>query len=229
MKKIIYLCALLLSQSVPAALIDFNDIAVGTVATGLNPYGDAVISTRLWVTEQGPIVAESFTRGVIDVYPYFPNGDSPAVVIGASAQDAPGDWSSSRWNIDIGVSFLVPVSTFSVDAYSAFYSTPLIYSGVNALGEAFTMSAGSLGGMPDRLDHFSITAPTGGYITGFHFSQFEDVGSIVLAMDNLDYTPFASESGLPTARVPEAIGLPTFIVTICGMLFAHRRMRLARK
>ena len=217
MKTKICLCALLLAQHAHGELFDFNDIAIGTEVTSLNPYGNAVIRTRLWVTEDGATVAESFTRGVID-NPSFLNG-SPSVVIQASSADAPGDPSNSQWNVEIGVSFQTPVPAFSVDAFSAYYSTRLMYSGVNELGETFTVSGGSLGGLRDMFDHFDITAPAGGYITGFHFSQYEDVGGIFLAMDNLEYK----------TGIPEAIGLPTFVFTICGLLFLHRWMKAARK
>lgn len=225
MKFKLYLCALLVSYSVHAELYDFNDIATGTQVNSLNPFGSAVINTRLWVTEGGGTVAESFTRGVID-NPSFLNG-TPSVVIEAGPLDAPGDRSNSRWNIEIGVSFQNPISAFSVDAYSAFYSTDLIYTGVNEMGEAFTLSGGWLGGLGDRIDHFDITAPTGGYITGFYFSQFEDNGSIMLALDNLDYT--LAGGAIASAPVPETIGLSTFVFSIIGMLFLHRRMKAARK
>jgi hypothetical protein len=223
MKKIIYLCAFLLSQSVPAALIDFNNIAIGTEVNGLNS-GSATISTRLWVTQQGTTVSESFTRGVIGDFE-----GSPGVVMQAGPLDATNFDERQRWNIEIGVSFSTPISRFSLDGYSQTYTSELIYSGVNDLGETFTLSGGLMGGFTPDSTHFDIVAPTGGYITEFHFSQFEDRGSILLALDNLDYTPLPGESGLPTARVPEAIGLPTFLVTICGVLFAHRRMRVTRK
>jgi hypothetical protein len=232
MKAKIILCALLLSHSVHAALIDFNDIAVGTEVSSLNPFGSAVIGTRYWVTDGTTTVAESFTRGVIG-NPSYLNG-TPSVVMESSPLDAPQpDDGPKLWrNIEIAVSFANPISAFSVDAYSYTYTSSLIYSGVNATGEAFTLSGGSLGGMPDRLDHFDITAPAGGYITGFHFSQFEDRGGIMLAMDNLDYTAVAGTVGstsIGSTAVPEAIGLPTFVFTICGMLLVHRRMKAGRK
>lgn len=228
MKFKLYLCAaVLVSHSVHAELYDFNDIATGTQVSSLNPFGSAVISTRLWVIEDGATVAESFTRGIID-NPSYLNG-TPSVVIGAARGDAPGDWSNSRWNIEIGVSFQTRISTFSVDAYSAFYSTDLFYTGVDELGQTFTLSGGSLGGMLDRFDHFDITAPAGGYITGFYFSQFEDTGSIMLGLDNLDYTTVAGPTASSLATVPETIGPTTLVLTICGMLFVHRRMKAARK
>jgi len=227
MKTWICLCTLLLSQSVPAALIDFNDIPVGTEVSSLNPYGAAVIGTRLWVTERdmGTTVLESFTRGVIGAGP----NDSPSVVMEAGPQDAPGYWASSQWNIEIAVSFQAPISTFSVDAFSRTYSSQLFYTGVDETGEAFTFSAGWLGGLvAPEFDHFDVVAPEGGYITGFYFTQFENVGTIVLAMDNLDYTTVSPN--IASAAVPETIGLPTFVFTICGVLFVHRRrMRVARK
>jgi hypothetical protein len=223
MKKIIYLCALLLSQSVPAALIDFNDIALGTEVNGLT-FGSATINTRLWVTQQGSTVAESFSRGVIGDF-----DGSPAVLMQAGPGDATTFEERQRWNIEIGVSFNSPISRFSLDGYSQTYTSQLIYSGINDLGETFTLSGGLMGGFTPDSTHFDIFAPAGGYITEFHFSQFEDRGSIVLTLDNLDYTPLPGESGLPIARVPETIGLPTFLVTICGVLFAHRRMKIARK
>ena len=81
------------------------------------------------------------------------------------------------------------------------------------------ISAGWLGGLvAPEFDHFDVVAPEGGYITGFYFTQFENVGTIVLAMDNLDYIP-----------IPETVGLPTFVLTICGMLFVHRRMKAVRR
>jgi len=181
MKTKICLCALLLAHSAPATLIDFDDIAIGTEVSSLNPYGNAVISTRLWVTQggiNGPTVAESFTRGVIGL---GPNG-SPSVVLEASSADRVGD--DPTWQIDIAVSFKAPVSTFSVDAYSQVYTSHLIYSGFDALGAPFTLSS-LMGGGPSVFDHFDIVAPTGGHITGFHFSQWENGGPILLAMDNL--------------------------------------------
>jgi len=217
MKTRICLCALLLSQSVPAALIDFNDIPVGTEVSSLNPYGAAVIGTRLWVIERdmGTTVLESFTRGVIGAGP----DDSPSVVMEAGPQDAPGYWAYYHWNIEIAVSFQAPISTFSVDAFSRTYNSQLFYTGVDEMGEIFILSAGSLGGLvTPQFDHFDVVAPEGGYITGFYFTQFENVGTIVLAMDNLDYVP-----------IPETIGLPTFVFTICAVLFVHRRMKAARK
>jgi hypothetical protein len=228
MKTKVCLCALLLSQSVPAALIDFNDVPVGTQISSLNPSGAAVIGTRLWITDRatGTTTAESFTRGVIG-NPSFLNG-TPSAVIEAARGDAPGDPFSSRWNIQMAVSFQAPISTFSVDAYSAFYSTHLFYTGVNELGETFTLSGGVLGAPIDRFDHFDITAPTGGYITGFYFSQFEDNGSIMLALDNLDYTTVSQNIASVSAPVPETVGLPTFAFTICGVLFVHRRLKIAR-
>jgi len=116
------------------------------------------------------------------------------------------------------VSFQVPIFAFSVDAYSQTYTSPLFYVGVDNMGETFTLLAGRLGGMTSDFTHFDIFAPTGGYITGFYFAQYEDVGSILLAMDNLDYTP-----------IPETVGLPTFVWTVCAMLLLHRRMKAARK
>ena len=211
------LCALFLAHSVPAALIDFNDIAVGTQVSSLNPYGDAAINTRMWVTERGTTVTESLTRGVIGI---GPNG-SPSVVMEAGYGDVtdPEQFLLQRWNIDIAVSFQTPINRFSVDAFSLIWTSSLIYSGVNALGEAFTSSAHLPGSSGEQIfTHFDITAPTGGYITGFHFSQFEDFFDIQLAMDNLDYIP-----------VPEPLGLPTFVFAIGGVLFAHRRMKAARK
>jgi hypothetical protein len=216
MKRIICLCIILLSQSVPAALIDFNDIAIGTELSTLD-FGSARISTRLWVTQEGTTVSESFTRGVIDDF-----GGSPAVVMQAGPLDATNFEERQRWNIEIGVSFNTPISRFSLDGYSQTYTSELIYSGVNGLGETFTLSGGVMGGFTGDSTHFDIAAPTGGYITGFYFSQFEDRGTILLTLDNLDYAPTAGGSAI--ARVPEAIGLPTFIVAICGLLFAHRRV-----
>jgi hypothetical protein len=215
MKTKICLCALLLSHSATATLIDFNDIAIGTEVTSLNPYGGAVIGTRLWVIDygDGATVAESFTRGIIDEV-----GGSPAVVIEAGPLDATQWGEHQRWNIEIAVSFQVPISTFSLDAYSRTYTSRIIYSGVNEMGGTFTLSSSPLGGSTYDFTHFDISAPTGGYLTGFHFSQFDDVGSILLVMDNLDYTP-----------VPETIGLPTFVLSICAVLFGHRRMKAARK
>jgi hypothetical protein len=220
MKTMRFLCGLLLSHSVSAALIDFNDIAIGTEVSSLNPYGAAVISTRFWVNQHGTTVAESFTRGVIGT---GPNG-SPSVVIEAGIRDLtdPEQLGGQLWNIDIGVSFQAPMSTFSIDAFSGFWSAPLIYSGVNALGEIFTSSAHIPARIDESFTHFDIVAPTGGYITGFHFSQFENFFDIHLAMDNLDYTLANS------VPVPETIGLPTFVFAICGLLFAHRRMKAGR-
>jgi hypothetical protein len=209
MKTKICLCALFLSHSVPAALIDFNDIAIGTEVGSLNPYDAVVISTRFWVTQGETLVAESFTRGAIDVVTGWGN-DSPSVVMQAGPADA--QWGEhQRWNIEIGASFQAPISTFSVDIFSRTYGTDLIYSGVNDMGETFTSSAHVSQFYP--FTHFDIAAPTGGYLTGFYFSQFEDTGSIVLALDNLNYT------------VPETIGLPTFVFTICAVLFVHRQMK----
>ena len=227
MKAKICLCALLLAQSLSAALIDFNDLAVGTQVSSLNPYGGATITTRMWVTHGGITTAESFTRGVIGV---GPNG-TPSVVMEAGIMDSnttdPELFGRQMWNIDIGVSFQAPVDRFSVDAFSLIWSSPLIYSGVNAMGEAFSSSVRLPGSQVEEFTHLDITAPTGGYITGFHFSQFENFFEIKLAMDNLDYTAAAGTIG--SSPVPEAIGLPTFVFAIVGVLFAHRRLKAARK
>jgi len=189
MKTRLCLFALLLSHSVRAALIDFNDIPIGTEVTSLNPYGNAIISPRLWVTQRGSTVFESLTRGLIATDP----DGSPSVSIYADWGDAPSVDRPS-WHIDIAVSFIVPVSTFSVDACSRIWSSRLFYSGIDGSGEAFTSQVtipSRLG--PEVFTHFDIAAPTGGYITDFHFSQTENFFGIHLAMDNLSYT------------VPEAI------------------------
>lgn len=227
MKTKICLCYLLLSQSVPASLIDFNNIPIGTEVSSLNPFGNAVISTRLWVTEYNPgqppvTVAESFTRGVIGPFAEHAvssgNTGSPSVVITAGPGDRT-DWEKKQsWAVEISVAFQTPVSAFSVDAYSAFYNSNLVYTGVDAIGETFIGSAPLPSGVvAPGFTHFGITAPTGGYITGFRFSQGEFTGGIQLAMDNLGYT------------VPESIGLPTFAFAICGVIFLHRRIAAIRR
>ena len=191
MKTKLCLFALLLSQSLPAALIDFNDIPIGTEVSSLNPYGNAVISTRLWVTQGAATVAESSTRGVIGTIDSPLRG--PAVTIQASQQDMTQPDQRQAWHIQIGVAFQTPVSQFSVDAYSRFYNSSLVYTGVDERGEAFILFGGTVGGFFPVITHLDIAAPTGGYITGFYFSQVESTTGILLAMDNLSYT------------VPEAI------------------------
>jgi hypothetical protein len=222
MKTKVCLCAVLLAPSLPAALIDFNDMSVGTQIGSLNPYGDAAISTRYWATagRTGPIIAESFTRGMIDDI-----GGSPSFAVESSRLVDPlrNDETEFWRNIQIGVTFGAPVSAFSVDLFTEVYSSRLIYSGINELGEAFTSSAflpGSRG--ESTFNHFDIAAPLGAYITGFYFSQFENADSIRIAMDNLDYT-----TTTVAAPVPETLGLPTFAFTICVVLYLHRRMKAA--
>jgi hypothetical protein len=220
MKTKVCLCAILLSHSVYATLIDFNDIPIGTQVSSLNPYGAAVISSRFWLTDGVTPVpgSESFTRGAINTF-----GGSPAVVIQAGPRDATQPDEHQWWNIELGVSFRKPVSTFTVDLYSFTYTSSVIYSGFDGAGEEFTSSV-LLSGFASDLTHFNIAAPTGGYITGFHFSQFEDRGGILLAMDNLDYTLLKKTADALT--VPDTIGLPTFVLSIGAVLVLHRRMKV---
>ena len=195
--------AVLFSIPAGAALIDFENLALGSQPSA-GQFGDVNISTRYWVTDgfQGPTIAESFTRGVIDVQ----NG-SQSVVVVSQHSDADGlrTDASARRNIQVNVNFASGVSGFAVDVFSEIYSSALVFSGFNSLGEAFQISTAFSGAGPGVEDftHLSAFAPEGGYITGFYFSQWETSDHIRLAMDNLDYTSLAGID-TRTATVPEA-------------------------
>jgi hypothetical protein len=185
-KLLILSAALALQFDASALLIDFNDLGLGSDPNGV--YGGQVRLTTTGQThdrETGqPLPGAS--GEISNLY-----GDSPNVLVRLPA--------GSGNLVTLAAEFLSPTLGFSFDINSN-YSLRLLYTGVDALGSALSGSLTIFNTHDYALNHFSLTAPAGGYLTGFSMSQADD-GSVEIAMDNLDFTTTAEAAGV---RVPDS-------------------------
>ncbi len=209
-----------LSFNAAAGLIDFNNLPLGSVADGV--YGNVQIYTSTYIEDAGGQIRfpghGTIATGGTGVL-QGPDFTSPAIFV--SAQTPPPDYDGRRWYVtQIGANFLTPMSSFSVDVSSGTFTSSLIYTGVDSSGAAWSGSAQILPYRPFEgvggYRHFDISAPAGGYLTGFFFEQ-GDSGAIEvdISMDNLSYTQ----------RVPEVTGWSIIAMSALGLVVLKRRLR----
>ena len=193
--------ALAVQFNANALLIDFNDLSLGSDPNGV--YGGQV---RLITTAQTGEMLPATSGEISNLY-----GDSPNVLVRLP--------SGSGNLVTLAAEFLSPTLGFSFDINSN-YSLRLLYTGIDALGAALSGSVMIMNTHDYALNHFSLIAPAGAYLTGFSMSQADD-GSVEIAMDNLDFTTTPTEAG---TRVPDSgwtLGMAGFAVL---SLFGFRRL-----
>ncbi len=206
--------ALALNSS--AALIDFNNLPLGTVPDGVYG-GDVRITTSSWLT-RGDGTPEMFGegRGTIEVRDLSREGSgfipSPAIWVRGFFNPETGE---DLCTTLIQTDFLKPMTQFSVDLASLVFSGNLSYSGIDANGNAFSsfMSVDRAFLDVPGFAHVDITAPAGGYLTGFQFAQTDEAGANKdVGMDNLSY------------RVPEVTGWSIIVMSALGIAILKRRL-----
>jgi hypothetical protein len=178
--------ALAVQFNASALLIDFNDLSIGSDPNGV--YGGQVRLTATGQTrDRETDEMRTATSGEIsNLY-----GDSPNVLVRLP--------SGSGNLVTLAAEFLAPTLGFSFDINSN-YSLRLRYTGIDALGAALSGSVMIFNTHDLALNHFSLTAAPGTYLTGFSMSQADD-GSVEIAMDNLDFTTATDTTGV---RVPDS-------------------------
>jgi len=89
----------------------------------------------------------------------------------------------------VEVNFLVPVSEFSFSFWGVPNGAGLFYSGFTGTGQAYSDSAGiATGGLGVHAVKHTISAPTGGTITGFNLKNRDrDTVPQSLVIDSLSY------------------------------------------
>ena len=198
--------ALAVQFNANALLIDFNDLSPGSNPNGV--YGGQVrliTSAQTLDRETGePLPA---TAGEIsNLY-----GESPNVLVRLP--------SGSGNLVTLAAEFLSPTLGFSFDINSN-YSLRLLYTGIDALGAALSGSVMIMNTHDYALNHFSLVAPAGAYLTGFSMSQADD-GSVEIAMDNLDFTTATTVAGTQVPDSGWTLGMAGFAVL---SLFGFRRL-----
>jgi len=193
-----------------AILIDFNNLSAGSTPDGT--YFDAQIRTSVTINDgiDGPVVQSGSGR-ISSEY------GSPGIFVPRMFLDPnippPENGIINRVLID--VAFSTPINSFSVDVDSA-YSSVLFYTGFDASGQSILGNIPFFSTHDWTFQHLEVTAPTGGYLTGFHFSQ-EDRGGVHVAMDNLDYT---------RAAVPDTTTtISALAIAVGSLAFLRRRLR----
>jgi hypothetical protein len=195
---------------VRAILIDFNNLSAGRTADGT--YFDAQIRTLVTISDgiDGPIVQSGSGR-ISSEY------GSPGIFVNRMFLDPnippPENGIINRVLID--VAFSTRISTFSVDVDSA-YSSILFYTGFDAAGQSILGNIPFFSSHNSTYEHLEVAAPTGGYLTGFYFSQ-QDRGGVSVALDNLDYT---------RAAVPDTTTtISALAIAVGSMAFLRRRLK----
>jgi len=195
---------------VRAILIDFNDLSAGRTADGT--YFDAQIRTLVTISDgvDGPIVQSGSGR-ISSEY------GSPGIFVPRMFLDPnippPENGIINRVLID--VAFSTRVSTFNVDVDSA-YSSILFYTGFDAAGQSILGNIPFFSTHDWTYQHLEVAAPTGGYLTGFYFSQ-QDRGGVSVALDNLDYT---------RAAVPDTTTtISALVIAVGSLAFIRRRLK----
>ena len=195
---------------VRAILIDFNNLSAGRTADGT--YFDAQIRTLVTISDgvDGPIVQSGSGR-ISSEY------GSPGIFVPRMFLDPnippPENGIINRVLID--VAFSTRVSTFNVDVDSA-YSSILFYTGFDAAGQSILGNIPFFSTHDWTYQHLEVAAPTGGYLTGFYFSQ-QDRGGVSVALDNLDYT---------RAAVPDTTTtISALVVAVGSLAFIRRRLK----
>ena len=113
--------------------------------------------------------------------------------------------------VRLDVEFLRPISEFSVNVNSD-YSSALFYT--VRTDEGYETKSIWFGAIHSYDYHtLQVTAPEGGYLTSFYFSQ-ADRGGVEVVMDNLNYTV--------AAHVPDTMG------TLSGLAIALTCIGLVR-
>jgi hypothetical protein len=195
---------------VRAILIDFNNLSAGRTADGT--YFDAQIRTLATITDgvDGPILQSGSGR-IGSEY------GSPGIFVPRMFLDPnippPENGIINRVLID--VAFSTGISAFSVDVDSA-YSSTLFYTGFDAAGQSILGNIPFFSSHDWTYQHLEVAAPTGGYLTGFYFSQ-QDRGGVHVAMDNLDYT---------RAAVPDTMTtISALAIAVGSLAFMRRRLK----
>jgi hypothetical protein len=187
---------LLAQVRVGAILIDFNSAPVGSVADGA--YGDVSIRTLSTITENETQEIIGYGHGTIRTDYGSPNVSVNRIF------PSPGYTGGGVMNrVQLDVEFLRPISEFSVNVNSD-YSSMLFYTVRTDAGyETKSIWFGAI----HSYDYHTlqVTAPEGGYLTSFYFSQ-ADRGGVEVVMDNLNYTV--------AAHVPDTMG------TLSGLAIA---------
>jgi hypothetical protein len=193
---------------VRAILIDFNNLSAGGIPDGT--YFDCQIRTSVTISDgiDGPIVQSGSGR-IGSEY------GSPGIFVPRMFLDPnippPENGIINRVLID--VAFSTRVSTFNVDVDSA-YSSILFYTGFDAAGQSILGNIPFFSTHDWTYQHLEVAAPTGGYLTGFYFSQ-QDRGGVSVALDNLDYT-----------RVPDTITtISALAIAVGSLAFLRRRLK----
>jgi hypothetical protein len=193
-----------------AILIDFNNLSAGRTADGT--YFDAQIRTLVTISDgvDGPILQSGSGR-ISSEY------GSPGIFVPRMFLDPnippPENGIINRVLIDVG--FSTRVSTFSVDVDSA-YSSILFYTGFDAAGQSILGNVPFFSTHDWTYQHLEVAAPTGGYLTGFYFSQ-QDRGGVSVALDNLDYT---------RAAVPDTTTtISALAIAVGSLAFLRRRLK----